>query len=131
MGIFWRILIIEVILLVGTLLYERISRDSTFPHLFWYAFRIPALVGIIIVFMMLTLQRFLKRKIIAPLEAISEADERFRKSDAQVKDVDLPEDAPREIRQMAVVSVFGKTSGVPKRRKAAIDILPTGGSLNS
>lgn len=48
--------------------------------------------------MMLTLQRFLKKKIIAPLEAIEEANERFQKSDPQANDVDLSEDAPTEIR---------------------------------
>ena len=102
LGIFWRILIIEIILLVGTLLYEAVFRDPSLAHLLWYALRILGLVGIIILFMVFTLQRFLKKKIIAPLEAISEANEHLGKGDAQAGDVSLPEDAPREI--MGIVS---------------------------
>ena len=98
MGVFWRILIIEVILLIGTLLYEAVSRDAGMSHLFWYALRILGLVGIIILFMMVTLQRFLTKKIIAPLEAIAAANERFQKSDYGAEDVDLPAEAPREIK---------------------------------
>jgi adenylate cyclase len=98
MRVFWRILIIEVILLIGTLFYEAVTRDAGVSHLFWYAFRILGLVGIIILFMMLTLQRFLAKKIIAPLEAIAVANERFQKSDDRGKDVDLPEKIPREIK---------------------------------
>lgn len=98
MGVFWRILIIEVILLVGTLLYEAVSRHAGISHFFWYALRILGLVGIIILFMMVTLQPFLTKKIIAPLEAITAANARFQKSDYGAKDVDLPTEAPREIK---------------------------------
>jgi class 3 adenylate cyclase len=98
MGVFWRILIIELILLIGSLLYEAVWRDSDTLHLFWYALRILGLVGVIILFMMLTLQRFLTKKIIVPLEAIATANERFKESDYNSKDIDLPEEAPREIR---------------------------------
>lgn len=98
MGVFWRILIIEVILLIGTLLYEAVSRDAGISHLLWYALRILGLVGIIILFMMVTLQSFLTKKIIAPLEAIAAANERFQESEKGAKDLDLPENAPREIK---------------------------------
>jgi len=98
MGVFWRILIIELILLIGSLLYEAVWREADTPHLFWYALRILGLVGVIILFMMVTLQRFLAKKIIAPLEAIAAANERFQESDYKAKDIDLPEEVPREIR---------------------------------
>jgi len=102
MGIFWRILIIEAILLIGTLLYEAISINADLSHLSWYAFRILGLVVIIILFMMLTLQRFLTKKIIAPLEAIAAANERFlQENENEAKDLDLFEDAPREIAGIA------------------------------
>ena len=52
MGVFWRILIIEGILLVGTLIYEALTANAEASHLFWYALRIISLVGIIILFMM-------------------------------------------------------------------------------
>ena len=98
MGVFWRILIIEIILLIGTLLYEAISRDADISHLLWYALRILGLVGIIILFMMVTLQSFLRKKIIAPLEAIATANERSRKNTYRVEDIDLPKKTPREIK---------------------------------
>ena len=98
MGVFWRILIIEAILLTGTLLYEAVSGDAGVSHLLWYALRILGLVGIIILFMMVTLQRFLRKKIIAPLEAIAAANEQFRENDSKVEDIDLPEETPREIK---------------------------------
>ncbi|MBT3257981.1 MAG: hypothetical protein HN366_16220 [Deltaproteobacteria bacterium] len=98
MGVFWRILVIEAILLIGTLLYEAVSGDAGVSHLLWYALRILGLVGIIILFMMVTLQRFLRKKIITPLEAIAKANEQFQKNDSGVEDIDLPEETPREIK---------------------------------
>ena len=62
MGVFWKVLIIGVILLIGTLAYEAGFRDADPSHLIWYALRILGLIGIIILFMMVTLQRFLRKK---------------------------------------------------------------------
>jgi class 3 adenylate cyclase len=101
MGVFWRILIIEVILLVGTLAYEASVKDADPSHLLWYALRILGLVGIIILFMMVTLQRFLTKKIIVPLEAIAAANEGFQKHQNKANDVDLPDETPKEIKGIA------------------------------
>ncbi len=62
MGVFWKVLIIGVILLIGTLAYEAGFRDADPSHLIRYALRILGLIGIIILFMMVTLQRFLRKK---------------------------------------------------------------------
>jgi len=59
MGVFWRILIIEGILLIGTLIYAALTEDKGTIELFWYALRIISLVTIIILFMMITLKDFL------------------------------------------------------------------------
>ncbi len=91
MGVFWRILVIEAILLIGTLLYEAVSGDAGVSHLLWYALRILGLVGTIILFMMVTLQRFLRKKIIAPLEAIAAANEQFQKNHSRVMEERDPE----------------------------------------
>lgn len=74
MGVFWRILIIEGILLVGTLIYAALTEDKRTTELVWYAIRIISLVAIIVLFMMVTLKSFLARKIISPLEAIASAE---------------------------------------------------------
>ena len=81
-GIFWRILIIESILLVWSLVYRYLSDPHVQPvDLFWYAVRISLLIGIIILFVMVTFRKFLNRKIILPLEAISAPNLRLKESD--------------------------------------------------
>jgi len=98
MGVFWRILIIEGILLIGTLIYAALTEDKGTIELFWYAIRILSLVTIIILFMMITLKDFLTVKIISPLEAIASANRRLNQNDSFAKQVDLQEEAPTEIK---------------------------------
>jgi len=74
MGVFWRILIIEGILLIGTLIYAALTEDKGTIELFWYAARIVSLVTIIILFMMITLKKFLTSKIISPRDSDSKAE---------------------------------------------------------
>jgi adenylate cyclase len=100
-GIFWRILIIESILLVWSLLYRALSDHHAQPaDLFWYAVRITILVAIIILFVMVTFRRFLNKKIILPLEAISASNRRLKDSDSSDTDVEVADDAPVEIREI-------------------------------
>ncbi len=54
MGVFWRILFIETVLLVYSLVYRWLAEDAGPADLFWYAVRIMVLVGIIIVFMVVS-----------------------------------------------------------------------------
>jgi len=100
-GIFWRILAIEGILLVWSVFYMLITEKGSGSDLFWYAMRIVLLVGIIILFMMVSLRSFLTRKVIASLEAIASANRRLKDDDPAARDVVLPADAPKEIRQIA------------------------------
>jgi class 3 adenylate cyclase len=100
-GIFWRILIIESILLVWSLMYRAISDPHAQPmELFWYAVRITLLVAIIILFVMVTFRRFLTTKIIVPLEAISASNRRLKGSDSAETDMEVADDAPVEIREI-------------------------------
>ncbi|MBW2590944.1 MAG: adenylate/guanylate cyclase domain-containing protein, partial [Deltaproteobacteria bacterium] len=98
LGVFWRILIIEGILLIGTLIYAALTEDKGSVELFWYAIRIISLVAIIILFMMITLKSFLERRIISPLETIASANQRFQNDDSSAREVSLPEDVPKEIK---------------------------------
>jgi adenylate cyclase len=100
MGVFWRILIIEGILLVGTLIYAALTEDKGTTELVWYAIRIISLVAIIVLFMIVTLRSFLARKIISPLEAIAAADRRIEDNDLTARQVDLPDDAAREFKEI-------------------------------
>ncbi len=96
-GVFWRILIIEMILLVWSLAYRAATEGADAADLFWFAVRILILVAIIIAFVTYSLRSFLKRKIILPLETISQANLGLDTESPTVNAVDLPEDTPGEI----------------------------------
>jgi class 3 adenylate cyclase len=102
MGVFWRILIIEAILLVWSLMYRVLTDGAGMADLFWYAMRIIFLITIIILFMMVTLRSFLTKRIILSLEAIASANRRFQNNDPTGKEIDLPNDAPKEIKEMVL-----------------------------
>jgi class 3 adenylate cyclase len=101
-GVFWRILVIEAILLVWSLLYRALTDSPAHADLFWYAVRIIFLIGIIIAFMMVTLRSFLTRKIISPLEAIASTNRRLqiRNGEPSASNIDLPDDTPVEIKEI-------------------------------
>ena len=105
-GVFWRILVIEMILLVWSVLYRLASEDAGGTELLWYALRIILLVAVILVFMMVTLRRFLERKIIRPMEAVAEANRRLDVTHPEVDNVLLEEGVAVEIRE--VVSTRAK-----------------------
>ena len=100
LGVFWRLLLIEAILLVLSVAYRGLVEGAEPEELFWYGVRIILLVTIILVFMMLTLRAFLNKKIISPLETIAAANIRFAESDPQAVQQHLPEDTPREIQDI-------------------------------
>ena len=100
-GVFWRILIIEGVLLVWSVFYMLITEESGGTDLVWYTLRIVLLVGIIILFMMVSLRSFLTRKVIASLEAIDLANRNLRDDDLTSREIVLPADTPEEIWQIA------------------------------
>jgi class 3 adenylate cyclase len=99
-GVFWRILIIEMILLVWSLGYRAFTQPSDALDLFWYALRILILVAIIIAFVTISLRSFLNRKIILPLEAISRANLRLDTDAPEVNPVELTTEPPDEIKEI-------------------------------
>ncbi|MCF8075734.1 MAG: hypothetical protein K9K63_04175 [Desulfotignum sp.] len=102
MGVFWRILFIEAVLLVYSLGYRWLAEGAGPMDLFWYAMRIILLVGIIVVFMVVSLKHFLARKIIDPLEQITLANRQIETDFSKADIIDLPPDTPDEIK--AIVS---------------------------
>ena len=99
-GVFWRILAIEVILLIFSLIYRGMTNFQGIADLFWYAMWILFLTAIIILFMMFTLKDFLTKRIIAPLESIYSTNKRLQDNDPTARHVDLPPDAPKEIKEI-------------------------------
>ncbi len=97
MGVFWRILFIEGVLLVYSLGYRWLTQDATSLELFWYSVRITILVIIIITFMMVTLKKFLAQNIIAPLEIIAASNKKLQEDSSGFDSVILPENSPHEI----------------------------------
>ncbi len=102
MGVFWRILFIETVLLVYSLGYRWLAEGAGPMELFWYTIRIMVLVGIIVVFMVVSLKHFLTRKIIDPLEQITVANRQIETDFSKADTIDLPADTPDEIK--AIVS---------------------------
>ncbi|MFO7989165.1 MAG: adenylate/guanylate cyclase domain-containing protein [Thermodesulfobacteriota bacterium] len=102
MGVFWRILFIEAVLLIFSLGYRWQAEGAGPMDLFWYAIRIMVLVGIIVVFMVVSLKHFLTRKIIDPLERITLANRQIETDFSKAGTIDLPADTPDEIK--AIVS---------------------------
>ncbi|MFO7715024.1 adenylate/guanylate cyclase domain-containing protein [Desulfosarcina sp.] len=99
-GVFWRILVIEMILLAWSVGYKWVSEDAGSQELLWYALRIILLVVVILLFMMVTLRRFLEKKIIRPLEAVAEANLRLDVSHPEGDNVPLDDDVAVEIREI-------------------------------
>ncbi len=99
-GVFWRILVIEMILLVWSVVYKMASEDASGADLIWYALRIILLVVVIILFMMISLRRFLERKIIQPMEAVAEGNRRLDVAHPEVDNVPLEDDVAVEIREL-------------------------------
>ncbi|MBT6338825.1 MAG: adenylate/guanylate cyclase domain-containing protein, partial [Desulfobacula sp.] len=106
MGVFWRILFIEAALLIFSLFYKWTTEDVTHIDLFWYGIRIIIMVVIIIAFMMITLEKFLGRRIITPLEKIAKANKRIQEDINQAGQIELSDDAPKEIK--SIVTSRGK-----------------------
>lgn len=100
MGVFWRILFIEAVLLIYSLVFRWWTEDAGAADLFWYAVRIILLVGIIIVFMMVTLKKFLTEKIIIPLESLAEANKEIQKDYTRVNHIELADNSPDEIQTL-------------------------------
>jgi adenylate cyclase len=100
-GVFWRILIIELILMAGSIFTRAWLQHAGGWELFWYAVRIILLVAIIILFMWLTLSVFLKDSIIKPLEKISQANRMLKEDDPAGRRVELTPNAPLEIKEIA------------------------------
>ncbi len=101
-GVFWRIVIIEAILMVWSVGWRAYSEGGTFIELSLYALRIMLLVGIIVGFVWFTLRSFLSSRIIRPLESIAEANRRMDETqDPTPECIVLPKEAPREIDDIA------------------------------
>ncbi len=100
-GVFKRILAIEMILLIWSLAWRAYSQGPDVDELFWFAIRIMVLVAIIIAFVTLSLRSFLARKIITPLEIIARANLDVDTDAPEVKPLNLPQDTPLEIVQIA------------------------------
>jgi class 3 adenylate cyclase len=99
-GVFWRILAIEAILLIWSLIYRELTESPGIEEQFWYAMYIILLIGIIILFMMVTLRSFFIKKIISPLESIVSANRGLAEHNPSAGEVNLPNDAPQEIKEI-------------------------------
>lgn len=104
MGVFWRIVIIEIILLIWSLGYRFYQQsgqsEMLWWDLFWYAVRILIMVAIIVAFMVITLRTFLAKKVITPLETIAETNRQLQNGMEEAHRLEAPEEWPREIKEI-------------------------------
>jgi class 3 adenylate cyclase len=99
-GVLWRILFIEGILLVWSVGYRWLYIGATVEEILWYTLRIIVLIAIIVLFLMFTLRRFLKQRIIHSLEAIARANLNLDVDKPDTRPVVIPPDAPKEIQDI-------------------------------
>ena len=119
MGVFWRFLVIEAVLLVWSLAVRVWGGGAGGAELFWYAVRIILLVGVILLFMMITLRSFLSRTVINPLEAIVESNRAVREDPSYPGQIDLLPCVPSEIRD--IIATRAEMLGKILEAKAAAE----------
>ncbi len=100
-GIVRSILVIEILLMLGSLAYRCWWEGVQGWPLLWYALRLVALVALILFFVVLVLQRFLARQVLEPLQAIIQANRRLRAGDDKAARLEPDPAWPREIQEIA------------------------------
>ena len=101
-GVLWRLLLIELVLLVWSVGYQALWVGLDGLALFYYALRILVLIAVLLAAMMLALTSLLQRRVVKPLEALSRANAQLRAGNLEGLAVDLPPESPVEIQEIAL-----------------------------
>lgn len=105
-GVFWRLLIIELVLLTWSLAYHWFSNEPTLGELLRYGLQLGVLSTIALAFIVTTLGNFLAKKIIGPMEQIAEANRQLKDKEQTAMQVPISKDAPREIRDIVASRAY-------------------------
>ena len=99
-GVFWRLLIIEAIIIVWSMTDLWITDEPTLGELFRHGLRLGILSTLALAFIVITLGNFLAKKIIAPMEKIAASNRELRSKEQTAMEISVSADAPKEIQEI-------------------------------
>ena len=105
-GVFWRLLIIEALIIVWSLVYHWISEEPTLRELLGYGLRLTILATLVLAFIVITLGSFLANRIIAPMEGIALANRQLRDKEQTAMQVRIPREVPKELRDIVASRTY-------------------------
>ena len=99
-GVFWRLLIIEAIIIIWSMADLWISEESSIGELLRYGLRLSILSTLVLAFIVITLGGFLAKRIIEPMEKIAAANRQLKDKQQTAMQVPITKEAPKEIRDI-------------------------------
>ena len=106
-GIFWRLIIIEAVILIWSLAYFWFTEEEpTARQLFQYGLQQGILVTLVLAFIVISLGNFMAKKIIAPLEGIAKANLQLKDKEQTAMQIPIPRETPKEIRDIVASRTY-------------------------
>ena len=99
-GVFWRLLIIEAIILIWSMIDLWITEEPTVGELLRYGLRLGILSTLVLAFIVITLGGFLAKRIIDPMERIAAANRQLKEKEQTAMEIPISKEAPKEIREI-------------------------------
>jgi class 3 adenylate cyclase len=124
-GIFRRILIIDIIIVVCSISYLILIANLSTSDLFRYSLIMVFFFGIVLFFAMATLKRFLDKNIISPLEYVASDNRRLINNDPDKRNKTLSDNAPQEIKNIVLScsKMLGTTEKVSEARLQMVNFI--------
>lgn len=99
-GVFWRLLIIQAIIIGWSMIDLWFSEEPTLGEVLRHGLRLGILSTLALAFIVITLGSFLSKRIIAPMEKIAEANRQLKDKEQTAMQVPISKEAPKEIRDI-------------------------------
>ncbi|MBT5707385.1 MAG: hypothetical protein HOI66_13795, partial [Verrucomicrobia bacterium] len=99
-GVFWRLLIIQAIIIGWSMIDLWFSEEPTTGEVLRHGLRLGILSTLALAFIVITLGSFLSKRIIAPMEKIAEANRQLKDKEQTAMQVPISKEAPKEIRDI-------------------------------
>ena len=105
-GVFWRLLIIELIIIAWSMIDLWISESPGIGAVLQHGFRLGILSTLVLAFIVITLGGFLAQRIIDPMEKIAAANRQLKAKEQTAIQVPISSDAPKEIRDIVASRTY-------------------------
>ena len=99
-GVFWRLFIIEAIIIIWSIVDLWITEEPTLGELLCHGLRLGILSTLALAFIVITLGSVLAKRIIAPMERIADANRQLRSKEQTAMEISVSADAPKEIQEI-------------------------------